>query len=161
VRHPIYTGLLVASIGTAVGLIWRWLIAVALAGAYFIYGAIVEERKLTQQLPDNYPAYKRSTKMLVPFCSDLPTPGARSMPGVDACHCRLTNRSARRPQAGLSVPIDGSRGGKGDDGALPRVPVQGCLRAYDLSLPSSAQKYPRDRQDADSCRAGGDQRGGI
>jgi protein-S-isoprenylcysteine O-methyltransferase Ste14 len=67
VRHPIYTGLLIASIGTAVGLSWMWLIAVALAGAYFTYSAIVEERNLSEQLPDTYPAYKRSTKMLVPF----------------------------------------------------------------------------------------------
>jgi protein-S-isoprenylcysteine O-methyltransferase Ste14 len=67
VRHPIYTGLLIASIGTAVGLSWTWLIAVALAGAYFVYSAIVEERNLTEQLPDTYRAYKRSTKMLVPF----------------------------------------------------------------------------------------------
>jgi protein-S-isoprenylcysteine O-methyltransferase Ste14 len=27
----------------------------------------VEERFLTEQFPDSYPAYKRSTKMLVPF----------------------------------------------------------------------------------------------
>ena len=39
----------------------------ALAGAYFGYSAIVEERNLTEQFPDSYPAYKRSTKMLVPF----------------------------------------------------------------------------------------------
>jgi protein-S-isoprenylcysteine O-methyltransferase Ste14 len=67
VRHPIYTGLLVAGLGTGVALSWMWLIAVALAGAYFIYSAVVEERNLTLQLADIYPAYKRSTKMLVPF----------------------------------------------------------------------------------------------
>jgi protein-S-isoprenylcysteine O-methyltransferase Ste14 len=67
VRHPIYAGLLTAALGTAVGLSWTWLIAVALAGAYFVYSAIVEERNLTQQFPDSYPAYKRSSKMLVPF----------------------------------------------------------------------------------------------
>jgi len=27
----------------------------------------VEERFLTEQFPESYPAYKRSTKMLVPF----------------------------------------------------------------------------------------------
>jgi protein-S-isoprenylcysteine O-methyltransferase Ste14 len=27
----------------------------------------VEERYMTAQFPDSYPAYKRSTKMLVPF----------------------------------------------------------------------------------------------
>jgi protein-S-isoprenylcysteine O-methyltransferase Ste14 len=28
---------------------------------------MVEERYMTAQFPDGYPAYKRSTKMLVPF----------------------------------------------------------------------------------------------
>ena len=67
VRHPIYSGILVAGIGTAVALSWYWLFAVVLAGIYFIYAATVEERFLTEQFPDSYPAYKRSTKMLVPF----------------------------------------------------------------------------------------------
>lgn len=67
VRHPIYTGILTAGVGTAIGLNWRWLIAVALAGAYFVYSATVEERYLTGQFSDAYPAYKRSTRMLVPF----------------------------------------------------------------------------------------------
>jgi len=66
VRHPIYSGILLASVGTAVALSWAWLIAVALAGVYFIYSAVVEEHNLAKQLPDTYPAYKRSTKMLVP-----------------------------------------------------------------------------------------------
>ena len=67
VRHPIYSGILVALAGTAVALSWAWLIAAALAGVYFVYSAIVEERNLTEQLPDAYPAYRHSTKMLVPF----------------------------------------------------------------------------------------------
>jgi protein-S-isoprenylcysteine O-methyltransferase Ste14 len=67
VRHPIYSGILAASIGTAVALSWSGLIVVALAGSYFIYSATMEERFMTQQFPDTYPDYKRSTKMLVPF----------------------------------------------------------------------------------------------
>ena len=67
VRHPIYSGILVACVGTAVALSWVWLTAVVLAGIYFLYSATVEERYLTKQFPDAYPAYKRSTKMLVPF----------------------------------------------------------------------------------------------
>jgi protein-S-isoprenylcysteine O-methyltransferase Ste14 len=67
VRHPIYSGVLIGGVGTAVALSWWWLIAVALAGVYFVYSATVEERYLTQQFPDTYPAYKRSTKMLFPF----------------------------------------------------------------------------------------------
>ncbi len=67
VRHPIYAGILLAGVGTAVALSWQWLIAVGLAGFYFAYSATVEERYLTEQIPDTYLAYKRSTKMLVPF----------------------------------------------------------------------------------------------
>ncbi len=67
IRHPIYSGILVAGLGTAVSLSWLWLIAVSLAGVYFLYSATVEERYLTEQFPDTYPAYKRSTKMLLPF----------------------------------------------------------------------------------------------
>jgi protein-S-isoprenylcysteine O-methyltransferase Ste14 len=67
VRHPIYAGVLFAGIGTGIALSWFWLVAVALAGSYFLYSATVEERYLTEQFPDSYPAYKRSTKMLVPF----------------------------------------------------------------------------------------------
>jgi protein-S-isoprenylcysteine O-methyltransferase Ste14 len=67
VRHPIYSGILVAGVGTAVALSWVWLTVVALAGVYFLYSATVEERYLTEQFPDAYPVYKRSTKMLVPF----------------------------------------------------------------------------------------------
>ena len=67
VRHPIYSGILVAAVGNAVALDWTWCIAVALAGVYFVYSATVEERILTEQFPAAYPAYRRSTKMLVPF----------------------------------------------------------------------------------------------
>jgi len=67
VRHPIYSGILVAGAGTALALGWTWLIAVLLAGVYFVYSATVEERYMNQLFPDTYPGYKRSTKMLVPF----------------------------------------------------------------------------------------------
>ena len=67
VRHPIYSGILAASVGTALALSWMWLIAVALAGVYFLYSATVEQRYLAGQFPDSYPQYRRSTKMLVPF----------------------------------------------------------------------------------------------
>ena len=67
VRHPIYSGILVAGIGTAVALRWAWLFAVALAAIYFVYSATVEERHLTEQFPSAYPAYRRSTRMLVPL----------------------------------------------------------------------------------------------
>ena len=67
VRHPIYSGILVAGVGTAVALSWWWLIAVGLAGVYFVYSATVEERNMARQFPNTYPEYRRSTKMFLPF----------------------------------------------------------------------------------------------
>ena len=67
VRHPIYSGILLAGAATAIALSWSWLAAAAIAGVYFIYSATVEERFLADEFPGTYPAYKRSTKMLVPF----------------------------------------------------------------------------------------------
>ena len=66
VRHPIYSGILLALVGTAVALSWDWLIAALLVGIYFTYSA-TEERYLTDQFPDTYSANRGSTKMLVPF----------------------------------------------------------------------------------------------
>jgi protein-S-isoprenylcysteine O-methyltransferase Ste14 len=67
VRHPIYSGIILAMVGTAVAVSWYWLIAAALSGAYFIFSAVQEERYMSGQFPDTYPDYKRSTKMLIPF----------------------------------------------------------------------------------------------
>jgi protein-S-isoprenylcysteine O-methyltransferase Ste14 len=67
VRHPIYSGILLAGIGTAVALSWLWLVGFALTGIYLVYAARVEERFLAERFPDDYPAYRRSTRMLVPF----------------------------------------------------------------------------------------------
>lgn len=67
VRHPIYSGIILAMVGTAVAVSVYWLIAVAVLGAYFIYSAFMEERYMASQFPGSYPDYKRSTKMLIPF----------------------------------------------------------------------------------------------
>lgn len=67
IRHPIYTGMLLAMVGTAIAVSLYWLIAVAVLGAYFVYGAVMEERYMAERFPDSYPDYKRSTKMLIPF----------------------------------------------------------------------------------------------
>jgi protein-S-isoprenylcysteine O-methyltransferase Ste14 len=67
VRHPIYSGILVAGVGTAMGLNWSGLLVVVLAGIYFLYSATVEERYMSEQFPDTYPGYRRTTKMLLPF----------------------------------------------------------------------------------------------
>jgi protein-S-isoprenylcysteine O-methyltransferase Ste14 len=67
VRHPIYSGILFAGIGTAVALSWWWLSPVVVACVYFLYSATVEERYLAERFPSDYLAYKRVSKMLVPF----------------------------------------------------------------------------------------------
>ncbi|HEY6325210.1 MAG TPA: isoprenylcysteine carboxylmethyltransferase family protein [Candidatus Cybelea sp.] len=67
VRHPIYTGILLAMIGSALAESVLWLIPLAASGAYFIYAARTEERTLEREFPGQYPAYRRRTKMLVPF----------------------------------------------------------------------------------------------
>ena len=67
IRNPIYSGLILAAIGTAVAVSWYWLVAAVFMGAYFIYSATVEARTMERLFPNDYPAYKRSTKMLIPF----------------------------------------------------------------------------------------------
>jgi protein-S-isoprenylcysteine O-methyltransferase Ste14 len=67
VRHPIYSGLLLALLGTALAVSWYWAIAGVVLGAYFIYCALEEERYMATKFPDTYPKYRRSTKMMIPF----------------------------------------------------------------------------------------------
>jgi protein-S-isoprenylcysteine O-methyltransferase Ste14 len=67
VRHPIYTGILLGGLGTALATNLLGVIIVGLLGAYFYYSASVEEKNLTAAFPTTYPAYRASTKMLIPF----------------------------------------------------------------------------------------------
>jgi protein-S-isoprenylcysteine O-methyltransferase Ste14 len=67
VRHPIYSGLLAGLLGTALVTNLIGLVIVAILGAYFYYCASVEEKNLTVTFPTRYPAYRASTKMLIPF----------------------------------------------------------------------------------------------
>ncbi|HEY6277132.1 MAG TPA: isoprenylcysteine carboxylmethyltransferase family protein [Streptosporangiaceae bacterium] len=67
IRHPIYSGIILAMIGTAIAVSLYWLVAAVLLGVYFIYSAFMEERFMAGRFPDSYPQYKRSTKMLVPY----------------------------------------------------------------------------------------------
>jgi len=67
VRHPIYSGLILAMAGTAVAVSLYWLNAVAISGAYFLFSAVIEERTMAKLFPAAYPPYKRATKMLIPY----------------------------------------------------------------------------------------------
>ncbi len=67
IRHPIYTGMILAMVGTTIAVSLYWLIAVVLLGGYFIYSAVNEERYMAERFPDTYLNYKNSTKMLIPY----------------------------------------------------------------------------------------------
>jgi protein-S-isoprenylcysteine O-methyltransferase Ste14 len=67
VRHPIYSGLLLGLVGTALATDLLGLILAVLLGVYFYYAASVEEKNLTATFPTAYPAYRTATKMLIPF----------------------------------------------------------------------------------------------
>jgi protein-S-isoprenylcysteine O-methyltransferase Ste14 len=67
VRHPIYTGVLLGLFGTALAVASIWFYIFIFAGIYFIYSALQEEKLMAQKFPDQYPAYKKRTKMLIPF----------------------------------------------------------------------------------------------
>ncbi|HEY4219424.1 MAG TPA: isoprenylcysteine carboxylmethyltransferase family protein [Gemmatimonadaceae bacterium] len=67
IRHPIYTGFLIALLGSAIAAGWWWGIALLTFAVYFLYSAKMEEKRLSQVMPTQYPAYMRRTKMLIPF----------------------------------------------------------------------------------------------
>jgi protein-S-isoprenylcysteine O-methyltransferase Ste14 len=67
VRHPIYTGIILGMVGTAIAVNPYWLVAVAVLGGYFLFSAVVEERTMAKLFPAAYPPYKRATKMLIPY----------------------------------------------------------------------------------------------
>jgi len=67
IRHPIYTGILLAMIGASVASSIFWLAIFAISGIYFIYSAVQEEKLMMKQFPKVYPSYKSKTKMLIPF----------------------------------------------------------------------------------------------
>lgn len=66
VRHPIYTGMLIAMLGSAIGESVFWVLPLILFGTYFIHSARREEKVMSEQFPQQYPAYMARTKMLLP-----------------------------------------------------------------------------------------------
>lgn len=67
VRHPIYTGILTAVVGTGLASNLSALVVAVVLTAYFWRAATVEERNLDTVFPQAYPAYRARTKMLIPF----------------------------------------------------------------------------------------------
>ncbi|HEX6535670.1 MAG TPA: isoprenylcysteine carboxylmethyltransferase family protein [Gemmatimonadaceae bacterium] len=67
VRHPIYTGMLLAFLGTAVAIgEWYGLLAFTLATSSFVLKSRMEERRLRATFPQ-YDQYRRETSALIPF----------------------------------------------------------------------------------------------
>lgn len=67
VRHPIYGGMLLAMLGSAMAQSVLWLLPLVMYGPTFISSARREERQLSGQFPERYPAYMKRTRMLLPF----------------------------------------------------------------------------------------------
>lgn len=66
VRHPIYTGLTAMWLGTLLVYPVTALPGIAII-TYSIYSAVCEERDMEQRFPEEYPEYKKRSKMLLPF----------------------------------------------------------------------------------------------
>jgi protein-S-isoprenylcysteine O-methyltransferase Ste14 len=68
VRHPIYTGLLFAILGTAVAFgEWRGLLAFGLLTGALLLKLRMEERFMSESFPDEYPRYRAEVPALIPF----------------------------------------------------------------------------------------------
>jgi protein-S-isoprenylcysteine O-methyltransferase Ste14 len=68
VRHPIYTGLLAALAGTALGIgEWRALVALGFFAASFLRKMAIEERFMADQFGAAYARYAAEVPALIPF----------------------------------------------------------------------------------------------
>lgn len=67
IRHPIYAGILLAMIGSALGTSPAWLLLVVLFAPYFVASGRTEEKLMLEQFPEQYADYMKRTKMLLPF----------------------------------------------------------------------------------------------
>jgi protein-S-isoprenylcysteine O-methyltransferase Ste14 len=67
IRHPIYSGIILAMVGTAIGASAFWVVPLVLFSGYFIHSARREEKIMMAQFPEQYPEYMARTRMLLPF----------------------------------------------------------------------------------------------
>lgn len=66
IRHPIYTGLILAMLGSAMGFNVFWALLLVFLGPYFVLSARREEALMLQLFPEQYAGYKARTGMLLP-----------------------------------------------------------------------------------------------
>jgi protein-S-isoprenylcysteine O-methyltransferase Ste14 len=67
VRHPIYTGLILMAVGTALTGYIVGIVALLLSCAVYLIRIGTEERIMLELFPHEYPAYQARTKKLIPF----------------------------------------------------------------------------------------------
>jgi protein-S-isoprenylcysteine O-methyltransferase Ste14 len=69
IRHPIYSGLILAIFGVMLALFPRpsAILVILFAAMMLKMKSLQEERILIAQFPDEYPRYKREVKSLIPF----------------------------------------------------------------------------------------------
>jgi protein-S-isoprenylcysteine O-methyltransferase Ste14 len=67
IRHPIYTGLLLAILGSALVAGPVWLTVLAGVSIYSVYSARTEEGLMIQHFPEQYSRYRMRTKAFIPF----------------------------------------------------------------------------------------------
>lgn len=68
VRHPIYSGLLLAMFGTALSVgKWRCLVGLAIVGVAWHVKSRTEERYMEEEFGSEYVRYRREVKGLIPF----------------------------------------------------------------------------------------------
>jgi len=128
IRHPIYSGLILAMLGSAIGVNIFWLVLLVPVGAYFNYSARREETVMLQLFPEQYAAYMARTGMLAPRLLRWG---------------RVLGRSCRPPIHGRTsaVPLHGLRG----VGGLKQLPKPVCQQ-FDR-LPQGAELRNPDYRD--------------
>ncbi len=67
VRHPIYTGVIMALLGSSLATSVGWFIIFLFMGSMFVWRIDREEKFMMQLFPGEYPEYKKRTKKLIPF----------------------------------------------------------------------------------------------
>lgn len=67
VRHPIYSGMLLAMVGSALAVGGVYLIPAVIIGLYFLLAARSEEGLMARQFPEAYARYRAKTKLLIPY----------------------------------------------------------------------------------------------
>jgi len=67
VRHPIYSGVLLAMLGSALVISVLWAAVLLLNAAQFFYAARKEEKLMLKTFPTEYVDYMGRTKMIIPF----------------------------------------------------------------------------------------------